>query len=67
MRNKGSKDYHGRYSSMQQMQKRSDKLAKSIDKFIDQALKQHDFNKIVHFDKLHSIKDHLLEISKLDA
>lgn len=67
MRNKGSKDKHGRYSSVPQMQKRSEKLANQIDKFIDQSLKQHYFNKVVDFDKLHLVKDHLLDISKLPA
>ena len=64
-RNKGSKDARGRYSSNAQMQARAKRLADAIDKFIDQAYCQYDFNKLTDFNKLHEVKDHLLELNRL--
>ena len=65
MRNKGSKDAHGRYSSNKQMQARSKKLADAIDKFISQAYRQYNFNKLTDFNMLHDVKNHLLELNEL--
>lgn len=65
MRNKGSKDARGRYSSNEQMQARAKRLAQAIDKFIDQSLKQYNFNKLTDFNKLHTAKDHLMELNAL--
>lgn len=65
MRNKGSKDKHGRYSSAKQMQNRAIKLSATIDKFIEQAWRQHDFNKLTDFNKLHDVRNHLIELSRL--
>lgn len=63
MRNKGSKDARGRYSSNAQMQARAQRLAGYIDKFINQAWRQYNFNKLTDFNKLHAAKDHLLELN----
>lgn len=65
MRNKGSKDRHGRYSTVIQMQVRAKRLAENIDKFIDQSLRQNSFNKITDFNKLHDTVSHLIDISTL--
>jgi len=47
------------------MQARAKRLADAIDKFIDQAYCQYDFNKLTDFNKLHEVKDHLLELNRL--
>lgn len=62
-RNKGSKDARGRYSTPAQMQTRAKRLADSIDKFIAQAWVEYHFNKLTDFNKLHEVKDHLIELS----
>lgn len=62
-RRQGSKDAHGRFSSVPQMQARAAKLAAMIAKFTDQANRQHYFKPSVNFKKLTDAHDHLHELS----
>lgn len=64
-RREGAKDKHGRYSSAKQMQARAGRLSVLIEKFTEQACRQHDFNKLTDFNKLHEVRDHLVELSEL--
>lgn len=65
MRNIGSKDKRKRYSSTPQMQKRAARLSVLIEKFTEQAWAQRDFNKLTDFNKLHEVRDHLVQLSEL--
>jgi hypothetical protein len=64
-RRTGSKDQHGRYSTPEQMKARALKLMASINKFTEQAYRQRDFNKLVDFNKLYEVSDHLAKLSAL--
>jgi len=64
-RRQGSKNAHGYHYSKDRMKKKCEKLANDIDKFIDVAYNNYTFNKLVDFNKLHQVKDDLLELVRL--
>jgi hypothetical protein len=62
-RNKGSKNLNKTFYSEERLKKKSLLLSDQIDKYIDAALTNHYFNKIVDFDSLHKVKDDLKILS----
>lgn len=62
-KNKRSRKYN--YHSKQTWQKKSLKLAADIDKYIDIALEQHHINKLIDFDLLHKVIDHMKDLNQL--
>jgi hypothetical protein len=65
MRNKGSKDKHGRYMSIQQLQKKLSKIALELDHFQDQLYRNHSVNRLIDFEKILDCQRHFEEIAKL--
>ena len=65
MRRKGSKNTHGYYYTVSALQKKSGKLADQIDHYIDAAISNQQFNKLVDFDGLHKIKADLNKLKTL--
>jgi hypothetical protein len=62
-KNTRSRKYN--YYSKETWQKKSLQLATDIDKYIDVALEQQHFNKLIDFDLLHKTIDHMKEVNQL--
>lgn len=65
MRRTGSKNTRPAYMSIQKLNAKALNTKEVIDDFIEKSLRNQNFNKLVDYNKLHEMADHLKELSTI--
>lgn len=65
MRNKGSKDKHGRFYSVPQLEKKALKIVAELDIFWDKTYKNPTYRPLTNYDLINALMEHLKEVAAM--